>query len=321
MNRTITAGCMLAFTLTATSLAQSLTASPGKTVQQLFQTAPGYTVGGLDFDASKNAYYLLQSETDSTKLVRRNAADNYATPTTLFDMGATLYGSFVRISGQTVYFGESSAWSIRTFDVVTSTTSFLATVVGNYDLAVGGGFGWVSANAGAAAFSPQNEVRRLNLATGATTTILTSSDFSGPVAMDEAGALFYGANQYGAGGDIFKYSAAEIAAGGLTLDAGHKFRENVNNASLAYSELGPYLFTTDYSGIFRENAGAVTGVETWATSPHAIGFLSDVDEFVFAGVTNYSTNRSAVYSVVPEPAAAGLLAMAFGLLSFRRRSK
>ena len=33
-----------------------------------------------------------------------------------------------------------------------------------------------------------------------------------PVAMDETGSLFYGANLYGVGGDIFKYTAAEIAA-------------------------------------------------------------------------------------------------------------
>ncbi len=321
MKKHIIAGIALAFTLVATSTAQSLNAAPGKTASLLFQTPADYTIGGLDFDSSQNAFYLLQSATDTTKLVRRNAADNYATQTTLFDFGATVYGSFVRLDGLKIYFGDSTAWSIRTFDLNTSTASLLATVIGNYDLAIGGGFGWLSANPAAATYEAENEVVKLNLTTGVTTTVLTSSDYSGPVAMDETGALFYGANQYGAGGDIFKYSAAELALGGLTLDAAHKFIENVNNSSLSYDQAGPYLFTSDYSSIFRENAGPTPGTETWATSFHAIGYLSNSGDTVFAGVTDYTNNRSAVYAVVPEPATAGLLGLSAFILGLRRRQK
>jgi hypothetical protein len=321
MKKLIITGCMLVSTLVVSSSAQSLTAAPGKSSSLLFQTPTGYTLGGLDFDSSNNAYYLLQSASDTTKLVRRNAADGYSAATTLFDFGSTVYGSFVRLNGQKIYFGESSAWSIRTFDLTTSTPALLATVVGNYDLAVGGGFGWLSANAGAATFSAQNQILKLDLVTGATTTVLTSSDYSGPVALDNDGALFYGANEFGAGGDVFKYTASELAVGGLTLDGAHKFRDNVNNASFAYTESSPALFTTDYASIFRESVGPVAEVQTWATSTNFIGYLADANSVIYAGVTDYGTNRSAVYSVVPEPSSIGLLALAAGLLGVRRRVK
>ncbi len=316
MKKTIIASIML----TSTAVAQSLTATPGNTVTQLFQTASNQVVAGMDFDASQNVFYLLQTNS-TTQLVRRNAADAYTAATTLFDFGAPVFGSFVRLSGQTLYFGENSLGSVRKYDLANSTSSLLATVIGNYDLDISGGFGWLSANPGAATFATQNEVVKLNLSTGATTTLLTTTDYSGPVALDTAGSLYYGATQYGVGGDIFKYTAAELAVGGLVLDAGHKFRDNVNNADFTLPEGSPALFTTDYSGIFREELGAVPNAQTWATSTHTIGFLANSGGAIFASVTDYGANRSAVFAVVPEPATASLLALAAGLLGFRRRGK
>ncbi len=302
--------------------AQSLTPTAGHSTTQLFQTAHGLTIGGIEADASGNIYYLLSDSTypnpASTKLMRRSVGDGYSAETTLFDYGSSVYGSFVRLNAGKLYFGENSVGTIRTFDLSNSSVNPLATVGGNYDLDFGGGYGWLSVNPGYATFGAQNEVQKLNLSTGATSTVLTSSDYSGPLALDASGALYYGATMYGVGGNIFKYSASELSAGGLGLDAGHKYFENSGNAYFAYGD-DSALYSTDFSNVIRNILGATPSSEQWATSSDYIGNLAEESGTVYTPVTNYSTNRSAVFALVPEPATASCLILGVGLLSFRRR--
>lgn len=305
-----------------TASAQSLAPTAGHSTTQLFQTSAGLTIGGIEADASGNVYYLLSDSTfpnpASTKLMRRSAGDGYSTETTLFDYGSSVYGSFVRLNAGKLYFGENSAGTIRTFDLSNSSVNPLATVGGNYDLDFWGGYGWLSANAPTMNFDPLNKVLKLDLTSGVTTAVLTSSDYSGPVAFDADGTLYYGATMYGAGGDIFKYSAADLAAGGLLLDAGHKYIENPGNAYFAYGSDGA-LYSTDFTSIIRNTLGAAPGSESWATSSQFIGNLAEEAGTVYATVTDYGTNRSAVFAVVPEPASAACLIFGAGLLFLRRR--
>lgn len=304
--------------ITINAQAQLLTPTAGHSSTQLFQTAAGLTIGGLEADSSGNIYYLTNGFSSSTKLMRRSAGDGYASETLLFDYGSTVFGSFVRLNAGKLYLGENTAGTIRTFDLSNSSVSLLATVGGNYDLDFGGGYGWLSVNPGYATFATQNEVQKLNLTSGVTTTVLTSSDYSGPLALDAAGTLYYGATMYGAGGDIFKYTAAELAAGGLGLDAEHNYIENPGNAYFAYGSDGA-LYSTDFSSIIRNTLGAVPGSESWATSSQYIGNLAEKAGTVFATVTDYGANRSAVFAVVPEPATSACLLFGAGLLFFRRR--
>lgn len=308
--------------IAVTAAAQSLTPTAGHSTTQLFQTAAGLTIGGIEADASGNLYYLLSDSSypspASTKLMRRSAGDGYATETPLFDYGSSVFGSFVRLNAGKLYLGENTVGTIRTFDLSNSNVSLLATVGGNYDLDFGGGYGWLSVNPGYATFAVQNEVQKLNLTSGLTTTVLTSSDYSGPLALDGAGALYYGATMYGAGGDIFKYSAAELAAGGLGLDAGHNYIENPGNAYFSYGSDGA-LYSTNFTSIIRNTLGAVPSSEAWATSSQFIGNLAEESGTVFATVTDYGTNRSSVFAVVPEPATAACLLLGSGMLFLRRR--
>lgn len=308
------------FAAAAALHAQTLTPTPGHSAAQLFQTGAGLTIGGLEADGSGNLYYLVGSFASSTKLMRRSAGDGYVAETTLFDYGSTVYGSFVRLNAGKLYFGENSVGTIRTFDLSDSSVNLLATVGGNYDLDFSGGYGWLSANAGYATFAAQNEVLKLNLSSGATTTVLTSVDYSGPLALDASGTLYYGATQYGAGGDIFKYTADDLGAGGLVLDAGHQYVENPANAYFSYGSDGA-LYGTDFASIIRYTLGASPGAQTWATSSQTIGNLAEESGTVFATVTNYGTNRSAVFALVPEPGTTLFVATGIAGLALRRRRR
>jgi PEP-CTERM motif len=296
--------------------AQSITPKPGYTTSELFRTNPGETIAGLDADSS-HLYYLLQRASGTTLLVRRDVADGYATPTTLFDLSAPVFGSFVRFNSGKVFFGESSGGVIRTFDPGTSLVAPLATVDGNYDIAFGGGFGWLSANPGFAG----NKIMRLDLTTGAATTVLTSSDFSGPVAFDAGGSLYYGATAFGAGGDIFRYPMADLASGGLVLDGAHKWTDNAGNAF--FDSDGSMLLQTDFSALSSYSFGSASATVMAATA-NSFGSIAMENGTAFATVTDYggapfSDDRSAVFAVVPEPATTLLAGLGITLVALRRR--
>ena len=320
MKKTIIAGCTLVFTLTASSHAQSLTS--GLPTTELFRTNVGESITGVEV-AGTSLYYLLQRTAASTQLISRSALDSYATPTVLFDYGTSDYGSFVKEFGGKLFFAESTAGTLRTFDLGTSAVSTLATIGFAYDMDFGGGFGWVSANPGFVG----NKIMKLDLSTGVTTTALTSADYSGPVAFS-GGALFYGGAAPGFLA-IYRYTLSELNTGGLTLDAGHLWSANSGNAYFEAHEGAPgVLARTDFSSITLQDLSVAGPATTIATSADTIGNLASDSTGLIATVTDYNNtfsnsadDQSAVYRVVPEPATAGLLAMAVGLLGFRRRAK
>lgn len=309
------------FAVTSALFAQSFTPAAGYSVVKLFNVPVGQTLSGLEFDAARNVYYLVgDGATVSTRLEVRSLGDNYATPTLLFDYGAPKFGSFVRLNAGKLYFGESSSGTIRVRDLGLGTTATLATVGFNYDLDFGGGLGWLSANPGSAG----SKVFKLNLSTGATTQVLGSSDFSGPVAMDAAGQLYYGATGFtAAGGNIYRYSSAEANAGGLSLDAGHVWGPSSGNAYFDLDATGG-LFQTDSATVKRFDL-ATASTTSVGSSVDTIGNLASASGVLALAITNYGSfatsadDQSAVFAVVPEPQSAMLLA--FGCLILARRRK
>ena len=308
----------VAFAVASPLYGQTFTPAPGYSASKLFDVPVGQTVSGLEFDAGGNAFYLVGNGTTlSTRLERRSLGDSYATPAVLFDYGAPKFGSFVRLNAGKLYFGESSSGTIRVHDLGLGTTSPLATVLGNYDLDFGGGAGWLSANPGFAG----NKIFKLDLSSGATTQVLGSGDYSGPVAVDAAGQLYYGATGFIVGGNIYRYSSVEANAGGLTLDAGHVWSPNSGNAFFDLDG-SQGLYQTDFSTVNRFNlaTGAATAV---GSSTNSIGNLASASGVLAVTVTSYgvtaATNQSAVFAVVPEPSSAMLFA--FGVIILARRRK
>ena len=301
--------------VTSALFAQTLNVTaPGYSAIKLFDSTPGFTITGMGADSAGNVYYL---ETDfagfaaNTKLYKRTAADGYAAATPLFPYGAFVFGSFVTVQSGKVYFGESSANTIRSVNLDGTSPTLIGTVPGNYDLAFSGGSAFVSASA----VSSQNKVLALNLGTGVTQAVLDATpDFSGPIEFDASANLIYGVAKSTIGG-IYRYSDVSIL-NVLTPTTG-RIITNVQNQYLAYAG-GSSLWQDDFNTLRNYDLGTA-GATTIATTPQVLGQLDYQGATLYANVTNFGTNQSSVFGVVPEPSSAVLLA--FGVLVLARRRK
>lgn len=311
--------------------AQSLTVTaPGYGATKLFDSTPGFTITGMAAAPTGEVFYLESDSafTAPSKLYRRSAADGYAGVSTIFDFGAPLFGSFVEWENGTVYFGESSTGVIRAVNP-NLTIDPLGVLAGNYDAAFFGGSLFLSHNPGG--FTAQNRVSRFTLEadgngglqlSAADLIVDTPNDYSGPLDFDLAGNLFYGGSGAFARPDLYRFSAAEVAAATgagptLSLDAPHLYLANGTNAYLAFDGADA-LWRANFAALDR--IGTTTpGSAPVATSTDAIGHLDYNGTALFANVTKSTFDRSAVYSVVPEPSSATCLAL--GLTAFVRRRR
>lgn len=302
MNKVLHFGAAIAV-LSTTLQAVTFSPATGYSSVKLFETDANQPITGLEYDNLGNVYYLtdvIGADTHThTVLQRRSAANNYATPVTLFDYGSQMYGSFVRLNNRKLYFGESTDGTIRTFDLASSTQSLLATVDGNYDLDFSAGFGWLSANPGSATFTAENAILKLDLSNGGTTPVFSSQDYSGPVALDSAGNLYYGGTGFGIGGDIFRYTSTEISAGGLGPDGGHKWADNSNNGYFDFDGIKS-LYQTDFATLNVFDTSATEGAATSVgSSTNSIGHLAHAAGSLAVNITDYGANNSAIFLVTP----------------------
>lgn len=299
------------------------------TPSPLFATSSGFTISGLGVDATTGNLFYLESGSfggsSDTRLFQRTAASNFATEIQLFSYGANVSGSFVRVSGAKVYFGEYSLGTIRSVNLDGSSPATLTTLVGNYDLALAGTTAFISANQNAFPSDPDNKVFALNLANNQLDTVLdTGGDYSGPVAIDAAGDLLYGATNFGSiAGGIFKFTAAQVTQARLNhtqlaIGNGVRIYDNGNNAYLA-RENDSRLFS------FNNPFGApstATRLDLNNLALHELAGQTDTGPFfgavdatstdVYVAVTDsFSSGPSAVYRVspVPEPSAWAFMAM------------
>jgi hypothetical protein len=295
--------------------------APGYSGAKLFDATPGYWITSMGADASGAVYY---AETDSaftasTKVYKRTSADGYTSAATLYNYGFAAFGSFITIQSGKVYFGDGT--TIRSMNLDGSSPALIGSVTGSYDLAFSGGSAFVSANPDTTFANPQNRVLALNLSTGATQEVLNATpDYSGPIEFDASGNLIYGVAKSAIGG-IYQYTAAQVATGlttpiVLTPPTGRVIA-NGGNQYLAYAG-GTTVWQDDFSTLRSYDLGTATGT-TVASSTDTLGNLDFAGGVLYAGVTNFTTNNSAVFAVVPEPSSAFLLA--FGMLVLARRRK
>lgn len=302
----------------------------------VFTTAPDFLIESFDFDNGGDLYYL-RTDFDfgaatprSTQLLRRTRASGYSDPVSVFDFGARRFGSFVTVSGNRVYFGESSEGTIRSVGLDGNAPELHAIVPFNFDLAFSpGGEAFVSANTGG--FGQGNEILHIDLSTGATQVVVTNTnDFSGPVAFDTMGNLFYG----GAGSpfavnpptDIFRFSGAEISVAlatmtPLDLSAAAPFASTPGNSHFAFAE-GIGLFTHPPDGV----AGGISLIDpvTGASVPvpgapaPVLGSISHNGTALYGISTDFSASTSS-FVLIPEPSRSALATFAFLTVLLRRR--
>lgn len=318
------------FAVSPALFAQSLSVTaPGYTGGKLFDATPGFTITGLAVAPGGEVFYIESDSayTAPSKLYRRSAGDGYALATPLFNFNSTAFGSFVRWESGRVFFGESSTGAIRLLNPDLSIDA-LGSVAGNYDAVFSGGSIFLSHNPGG--FSPQNKVSRFDLLPdgggglmlGAADTIVnTPNDYSGPVAFDAAGNLFYGGSGTYARSDLFRFTAAEVAAAygagpTLSLDPAHLFLANGPNAYLTLDSTGA-LWHASFTALDLIDPATAASTPI-GDSTDSIGQLDVAGPTLYATVTNATFDHSAVFWVVPEPSTAALLlTLGLGALTSR----
>lgn len=343
----------LAFaSLAAATQAQTLTAQgPGYASVQLFAAPAGRTISGLAADASGDIFYLeqnlnapaagMETAADWTRVFRRSAADNYLTAFPIADLGAVVYGSFIRLRGSQVFFGDSSTTSGSLYLANLDGTGFdtLGTLPKNYDIAFSGNDLFVSANVSTPVVTgmtttmrPDNYIYRFTLQPDAGAglklsapdkILLSVNDFSGPVEIDAAGGLLYGEARNTAGRGVYRYTTAELAAvssvpalGGsddfITLAEGvNRVLVTGNNTAFSIGDSstlwqGRYqgqLSLIDLAAGTSQTVAATRGDDLVEfTYFESLGAVSAAGGKVYAAVTDYGNSQaSAVFAVAPVP--------------------
>ena len=202
-----------------------------------------------------------------------------ATPLLSFGPNPPAFASFtIPFGPNAVVFGESDTNGIWFVPLDGGTPRFLATVVFNYDaVRISETEILVSAKSGGFV-TPDNDLVRLDVSTGASEIVGSVPGFSGPVAIDRAGDVYYGL-----GSEIVRFPSAAVA--GATAASPIDLMDSVSvitglSATLKMAvDADGDLFVSDFSG----NVLAVSvdpqnpiRVRTFATIPGAF-----IDPVVF----------------------------------------
>ena len=222
------------------------------------QTVPGFAAHGFTLPKAKkfwSALVMLHGEIiafDGKDLLRFDA-DTGRRLGILASLPSAVFGSDLVLgpSGKRLYVGESSNGSLRVYDLVHKTWRQFATLGGNYSMAFhpheGERFLYVSALPG---FKGNAKVFRVDTLSGQTKLIAEAPGFSGPIAFDRHGALYFSPSPKGAQkASILRWSRAQV----LTASSGPSLSEKqaqvvasgFNNASdLAFDSEGT-LYASD----------------------------------------------------------------------------
>ena len=153
--------------------------------------------GGIDYlpDGDIIGMYMDLAYTANSYIVRvdANADGSPATAELLYDFGAPVYGSFIRVSpdGGFALFGESTSGTIYRMNLSDNAVQPVKTVAFNYDLAfIDSGNCYLSASPGG--FGSPNIIYHWNLTSDERTEVVRISDApSGPISVDAQGNLYY----------------------------------------------------------------------------------------------------------------------------------
>jgi hypothetical protein len=339
------------FFAAATLHAQSFTAAPGYSSTQAFRLEEGISISALGASAAGDLYYLASGRFDGnaegTQLFRASPVDNFSNPVSLFSYRTgnneplKVFGSFVRVDGGTVYFGESSTGEIRSIPLSGGISGVVRIVPNHYDAAVTAGNIFLSA--ADQSFS-NNQIYRVTPGATPLDRTVNTGGASGPLAVDSAGNLIYGASTFlGGTGGLYRFTAAQVAAvSDANPAAGDSFLSLADGTRLfgsgpaAFSGGSQYLAYRDDAHLFQADSpfGAAATIQRFdltQTSRESVG-QSGMGQFfgglALTGSTLYAAvstvdGNSAVFMIIPEPTVAGLLTcslLTLGGFSRRRRA-
>jgi hypothetical protein len=336
--------------LVAVLFAASAFASPAYTPPAGFQatdylsSSAGTLIDAFDVDSSGDVYYLESAYSGyfPTSTALKKYVHGGAT-TTLYDFSSGVWGSFVRLIGGDVWFGNSSDGKIRSMPVGGGSATDIITLAGNYDLKFydDGGQARVFASANPGGFGdPDCGIYYLfeDIVGWQADLIADVGGYSGPIVFDSAHNLYYGFPNYNAG-EVVYFTASDVANA--------MAEEDYANAELGSSDWTSYaaglkacsyLLVDDggslYSSSWQGTIERITGpgaFEEFGSSPNFSGlghtaYLSGEGGGGFVLATDYADYSSTVFfitSAVPEPstiilALGGVAACGLAFRRFRK---
>jgi len=303
---------------TSLQASPSYTPSPGYTAESSY-ASPAGTLAGFDFDTSGNLYLFR-----GNSIVKRAPGGS---ETDLYTFSSDVYGSFLKVKDSTVYFGESSNGSIKSVSTGGGTVTDLGSLGSNYDLAFNSsGQAFIVANPGWAG----TKIYNLDLVNGTTDEIADIGGYSGPLAFDTSGNLYYGK-----GSEIISFTGSQVNSALGTGTLGETdwsvFATGLDSIGYFAFDSAGDLFSSSYTGAVTEtnNLGSSNPFGS-GTSPSTLRFVPGSGDFetgnpdgghLYVNTTDWFAGQSTIFEVTPVPEPATVILLAGGLFSFLFRRK
>ena len=170
-----------------TSAEPTFTSVPGYISRPVY-TCPGnpgsWTSGiqSLDYDGAETFFVFAENQ----YIIKKKQGSS---PEFLFDYGSSVFGSFVKINGDTVYFGESSNGTVKAVSTAGGSASDLFPLENNYDCAFNSQSRmFISANPGWLG----NKIYVWWSGMTAPQLVADVGNNSGPISFDQNDNLYYG---------------------------------------------------------------------------------------------------------------------------------
>ena len=174
----------------------------------LFPVPTGSYVGG--FDSADNGNFIVFNGGDIQEITPSGSVLR-----TIRSLSAGTSGSFIKLQGDIIYYGESTNGTLCAVRMDGTEHSVIATMPYNYDMAFNGlGQAYVVTGSEYGAPASAN-IYQLDLVTGATDLIASVDGPSGPIIFDESGSLYYGtvSSVFGARGgqSVLSWTSGQVA--------------------------------------------------------------------------------------------------------------
>lgn len=278
--------------------AEFVTAS-GYTSTELYSTADTFTtIGGLALDSGK-LYFGQFTDIQSLDLSNNSVA---SAGTLTSNAGNSLV---VRHDGVTyTSFGTSysSPYPAKMGYLDAGAYVNQLNLDGIYDAAVNpNGDCYIVANPGASG----SQILKYNWTSGSTTLIADIGGFSGGLAFDPVGNLYYAEQTQG---EVLKFTAVQVAAGGLSItDA--EVAINLAAGYIGFNSAGDFFATTGWGSTFSEYDLATQSKVRDIAHGSISQFVVNGND-IYLVDTDWGTYSSTIQHVVPEPSAILLLGIA-----------
>lgn len=310
--------------LALTGARASVITAPGYSVKNIIVDMPDYAfLGG--FDVLPNGNYVV-NDGHSIREVKRDGT----TGEVFYSYDTAVFGSFVRVNNNTLYFGDSSTESnkIISKSLFGGSATTLTTISGSYDMDFCNGVPYLVAG---------NSIYKIGT-DGSLDTIAAVNGYSGPLAFDNEGNLYYSPGHVASDytplpTTIMKWSSEQVDSAigdGMLSESEALVLSQANGAyGFAFDSNENFLVTDNSSNpvVNVLNDGALSPIATFNVKnthyPSLTFIRSRPDGVIAVGCSYYDSDWISHTLIcemqeVPEPSSVIALFSMFGLAASTR---